>query len=127
MDGQVRAANLYLQSLFSTLKREAIKLDQGLLSEAGVAEFVRLKCLTQETLVMVQGVKSNIARAMNSLKMPVRGEAFSAERIAEILDSEGGLKSLRKLAKEIASIDSHRTLAKRLTPSAYERGRDAFM
>ena len=97
MDGQVRAANLYLQSLFSTLKREAVKLDQGFLNEEGVANFVRLKRLTQETLVMVQGVTSNMARAMNSLKMPVHGKAFAPDQIAKILDSEGGLKSLRKL------------------------------
>ncbi|MBN9564935.1 MAG: hypothetical protein J0G29_02395 [Alphaproteobacteria bacterium] len=127
MDSQLRASGIYLQSLFETLRREAVKIDLGEAGTEQIANFVRLKTLTGETLKMYQGIKSNIARSLNTLKMPLYGKELSEKQLTEIFEAQGGVTNIRALAKAFASCPSNEELAKLVKPSFYEKSRDAVL
>ncbi|MBN9564876.1 MAG: hypothetical protein J0G29_02090 [Alphaproteobacteria bacterium] len=127
MDSQLRASGIYLQSLFETLRREAVKIDLGEAGAEQIANFVRLKTLTGETLKMYQGIKSNIARSLNTLKMPLYGKELSEKQLTEIFEAQGGVTNIRALAKAFASCPSNEELAKLVKPSFYEKARDAVL
>ena len=127
MDSQLRASGIYLQSLFETLRREAVKIDLGEAGAEQIANFVRLKTLTGETLKMYQGIKSNIARSLNTLKMPLYGKELSERQLTEVFEAQGGVTNIRALAKAFASCPSNEELAKLVKPSFYEKSRDAVL
>ncbi|MBN9565207.1 MAG: hypothetical protein J0G29_03810 [Alphaproteobacteria bacterium] len=127
MDSQLRVSGIYLQSLFETLRREAVKIDLGEAGAEQIANFIRLKTLTGETFKMYQGVKSNIARSLNTLKMPFYGKELSEKQLTEIFDAQGGVTNIRSLAKTFASCPSNEELAKLVKPSFYEKSRDAVL